>query len=514
MNRFVASILGILLGTTAVSAQGLARLYTTPALPPREALDRLHLTMAWYTYLPTDGRRDGINRVQITDYASSQQIFVQTRSGTILALDGATGASLWRVRLGLPYVVSQPLGYNSNTVFAIYGASLFALARDTGQLLWEFSLPHTAASAPVADEERVYVTLATGRLQAYLLPKTGTKAPESLPGPEPKPEPAPAAPAEPPAGPPKLPTRSDYKQQLTALGVSGRSLQSISAVSSLGQSVRSIGPLASAAQAGQKLVDGPQPLLLWEYESDTRLQSAPLLTTDFVFLVSGGTFNAVAKPDSRLLYRFPSGLDLSAPLGQYGETAYVSSSDFGLHAFDIFAGRILWRFLGGGPILRTPAATDEDVYVTAERAGLYRLDRGTGLADWQNTSAERFVAANKKVVYATDASGRLLILDRTRGRRLGTYAGTRDFVVPISNELTDRLYLASNDGLLLCLHDRDYPTPLRMRTVEERKPTPAPAEAIKAPPEKEEMKKPEKGLEKIKKPDNAKATGDEKKSEK
>ena len=33
--------------------------------------------------------------------------------------------------------------------------------------------------------------------------------------------------------------------------------------------------------------------------------------------------------------------------------------------------------------------------------------------------------------------------------------------------MTDRLYLASNDGLVMCLHDRDYPAPLRMKTVSE-----------------------------------------------
>ena len=67
-------------------------------------------------------------------------------------------------------------------------------------------------------------------------------------------------------------------------------------------------------------------------------------------------------------------------------------------------------------------------------------------------------------MYATDASGRLLVLDRNRGTQLAGY-DPGDFVVPISNESTDRLYLASNDGLLLCLHDRDYAVPVRMKTV-------------------------------------------------
>jgi hypothetical protein len=31
----------------------------------------------------------------------------------------------------------------------------------------------------------------------------------------------------------------------------------------------------------------------------------------------------------------------------------------------------------------------------------------------------------------------------------------------VVNEITDRLYLASNDGVILCLHDRDQTTPIR-----------------------------------------------------
>jgi hypothetical protein len=432
-----------------------------------------------------DGRRDRIYSVQITDYGPSQQILVQTRSGAIVNLDGTTGARLWQTRVGLPYVVSQPFGYNSKAIFAVNGVSLFALNRANGQLLWEFALPHVPAAAPLADEDRVYITLGTGRFQAYLLPTPAVNVPEAVPTPaaERKSEAVPGA---------GRPTEEPYKKSTSALGISGQSVQSISALSSRGQSVRSIGALSSAAQAGEKLVTGPQPLLSWEYESDTRLDLAPLLTPNFALLVSGrGTFNALAKPDSRVLYRFQAGTGLSAPLAQYGEIAYVSSSDFSVYAVDIPQGRVLWRFLGGGPILRQPAIMDEDVYVTPEGAGLYRLDRSTGEAHWHNRNADRFVAANGKVVYATDRSGRLLILDRARGTQLGIYAGARDLVVPISNELTDRLFLASNDGLFLCLHDRGYPTPLRMKAVHELEPVPPTAEANKAPLDKGEIKKPD-----------------------
>src|SRR5205085_2545973 len=130
-----------------------------------------------------------------------------------------------------------------------------------------------------------------------------------------------------------------------------------------------------------------------------------------------------------------------------------------------------WRFVGGGPIRQKPKTTDDSVYVSAERAGLYRLNRATGETIWRNSDADRFLAVNDKFVYANDVNGRLLILDRARGTQLASYAATREFHVPLSNELTDRIYLASNDGLLISLHDRSYPKPLRIKNEPELRPS-------------------------------------------
>jgi outer membrane protein assembly factor BamB len=270
----------------------------------------------------------------------------------------------------------------------------------------------------------------------------------------------------------------------SAFGVSGQSVSSVSAVSSGGQSVRSIGALSSATQAIQGAVTGRQPVLVWEYLAEARLEIPPVVAQEHVVVAgTDGTFAALGKLDGRLLYKFKAENSLSAPMGQYAELAYVPSEDFSLYSLDTSAGRILWRFLGGGPILRKPSVNDESIFVSPERSGLYRISRETGLTLWRNATAEQFLAANRKFVYATDRSGRLLILDRTRGSQLAVYDGTRDFVVPISNELTDRLYLASNDGLLISLHDRDYPTPLKLKNVPEQTPTAAPPpEGKKAPP--------------------------------
>jgi hypothetical protein len=114
---------------------------------------------------------------------------------------------------------------------------------------------------------------------------------------------------------------------------------------------------------------------------------------------------------------------------------------------------------------------------------MYRVDRDTGSARWLSRDAERFLATNNHFVYATDPVGRFLVLDYFRGTTLAVY-DLRDYVVPYQNELTDRIYLGSHDGLIICLHDRSKRTPVLTKEpppAPKAKPKPkeAPAEAPK-----------------------------------
>src|SRR5262245_59537566 len=112
MRRLIHAAATILLSTTGVWAQEGVTLYTRPAVPSREALDRLHLKMAWRVYVPTEGKQDGLFSVQIPERAftkvtakgrvPAQQVLVQTKSGAIMALDPDTGEVQWRARVGNP----------------------------------------------------------------------------------------------------------------------------------------------------------------------------------------------------------------------------------------------------------------------------------------------------------------------------------------------------------------------------------------------------------------------------
>jgi hypothetical protein len=179
---------------------------------------------------------------------------------------------------------------------------------------------------------------------------------------------------------------------------------------------------------------------------------------------------------SPTVFRFSTESPIRAPAGYFDGTVYVGGEDANLYALQTTNGLVSWRHTVGIPISRRPAVTEEDVYIVAGKQGMTRLDRTTGEPRWRipareglaesNAAADYFLAANPKYVYALDASGHFLVLDRRRGVTLSGF-DSRDFVFPIGNDVTDRVYLAANNGLIVCLHDREYPRAIRHHRREE-----------------------------------------------
>lgn len=427
-----------------LTAQDPARLYTNPNVPAREALDRLRLQAAWAAVVPTDGRRDGLYSVQMAPRDKGLDLLVQTRSGGIHCYDANTGLLRWSTRVGTPYHVSQPLAYNGESVFAINNIDLFALDRATGQAQWDYELPSGAAAAPGVDADQLYLSLTNGRVVTYALPNL-----------------------------------ADWAKMVRQGKAPGMAGTVEAARARAGIDLAAVGPLSGVHESLRVAHPGPQPLERFSFIPDEGVRLPPVVARDRVVLLgAGGAIMAVTKTAPKVAWRpvYTRGR-IQVPAGQHDETAYVASEDFTTYAISAVNGRVFWRYGAGGPPLERPAALDEDVFVAAARSGLARVDRGSGEERWRNEDATRFLASNMKFVYAADRTGRLLVLDRARGTTLSTYDCARDFVVPVQNDLTDRVYLAANNGLIVCLHDRDTATPLAMKTVKERAPLPAPGGA-------------------------------------
>lgn len=440
MNRLAWAMLAALIAaagpTAALQAQQPRSMwYTQPVPPPQELLDRLNLKMGFRIYVPMDGRQDGFVTVQL----QGRDLFVQTRSGMVALIDAETGATTWRQRVGRSYVAEHALAFNSREVYVINNSYLFALDRLTGAVNWSYRLPEGVSSPPAADENMIYIASATGLLTAYLLPR---------------PELAPA-------------TRVAHGAPAIA------SLRAESRSSSA-----AVGPLTRTTREASTVVEplAPHPIRAWAEVTSLRLELPMMLSRDRVVVPSpSGAVLGLGKllpvgAVSTRSYRFATESTIRMPGRFYDGIAYIGADDANLYAVQSAGGRLQWRATIGVPITRRPAVTDDDIYVVSGKQGMMRLDRATGQTLWRipvsgaiaeaNAAADYFLAANRKYVYALDASGRFLVLDRRRGITLSGFDG-RDFVFPITNDVTDRVYLAANNGLLVCLHDREYTQSIR-----------------------------------------------------
>jgi outer membrane protein assembly factor BamB len=431
MRKLYLAGAALLLLTAVLSAQSRSTIYSNPHIPSEEVLRRLNLTVNWFRYAPNEGRRDGILTAQLI----GNDLFVQTRAGTVTRLDAETGTVRWRARVGNPYMASRALAANNRSVFVANSNYLFSLNRENGAMQWRTRLPAGISAAPVVGELALYLPTSDGRLYAFTLPVTDFLA-----------------------------SRGDSK------GIGG----SLAPISISG---------FEASGTEREGAIGPQPGSLWTVDTGLRLEYTPVQTPESILCVSPtGQASAYAKVPREgsagvaELYRFASERPVGVPAGQFADTAYIGSQDANLYALNINTGVLRWRYTAGTAVTRQPIALEKDVYFTTEKEGLIRVDRETGEAMWRipsggrilesNPGADRFLAANDRFVYATDPSGRLLILDHRRGNRL-SMLDTHLFHVPVPNRVTDRLYLAANDGLILCLRDRDQEKPIRHRQIEE-----------------------------------------------
>jgi outer membrane protein assembly factor BamB len=187
---------------------------------------------------------------------------------------------------------------------------------------------------------------------------------------------------------------------------------------------------------------------------------------------------ALSKNDKAMQVAQRLASDISAPPGQAGTNLYVPLGDGTLAAVDGTVGDkvggagFLWRAQIGGIMSRPPVITAESVYAAGDNSGVARIDRTNGELIWRSDAQlDRVVGANQEFVYVRDRQGRLHIFNARRAtdtvnRRSSPLASVDlgEFNVPVTNTITDRVFLVADNGLIVCLRDASakYARPVRI----------------------------------------------------
>lgn len=242
------------------------------------------------------------------------------------------------------------------------------------------------------------------------------------------------------------------------------------------QQTPSIGVIPPSVAASLILADlrprGIEPKLRWEYGLTSRILYPIHLTPTRAWVVAEGNVvialnknseagRAVTEVKDRLSTPIP------APPAASGLTHFIPLGNGTLVAIDASSGNLTggitvkWRADTGGINNHTPFVTKDFVYASGDDSGVICVERGEGNVIWKSeSSADRIIGANEEFVYVRDRQGRFLVFDakrasdaqRQKSAPLGT-ANISEFNIHVVNTASDRVYLAADNGLIVCLRD-------------------------------------------------------------
>jgi hypothetical protein len=138
---------------------------------------------------------------------------------------------------------------------------------------------------------------------------------------------------------------------------------------------------------------------------------------------------------------------------------FATSTNGYIYAVSEKRGDMLWKYPTSEPLFQPPAVIEDQVFVVSQLGGMFCCNAKTGKQLWSAPDIMQFVAASKQRVYAADKAGRTQILDLKTGARLDVLS-TESLPVKLLNPQTDRLYLATDTGLIQCLHEIEQVKPI------------------------------------------------------
>lgn len=260
------------------------------------------------------------------------------------------------------------------------------------------------------------------------------------------------------------------------------------------QQTPSLGTLMPSQVAGMMDLRAKpiEPHVRWEYGVTSRVEFPIAITPVRAWLLTDGRrLIALNKVDKKIEANDVLLDSITAPAGRAGLDMYIPLGAGYLWAIEGTMGQlgggahVLWRATTGIMGTRTPFVTDAMVYVQGDGSGVACVDRKKGEVLWRSEStADRILACNKEFIYIRNHQGRLMVYDANRATDRATkrsmplaHLELAEFNFPVTNTVNDRLLLAADSGLIVCLRDMSpkYRRPVNIcpETIVNPKPVPA-----------------------------------------
>jgi outer membrane protein assembly factor BamB len=193
--------------------------------------------------------------------------------------------------------------------------------------------------------------------------------------------------------------------------------------------------------------------------------SRPLITDDTVtWATRAGHMNVMpteGKYERFMLYRLKAnGSIRSTPVNRKG-VVFTTSEDGFLYAIEEKSGHLLWQTSLGSEIFEPPFVFGDSVFVITNDRKLYKFNAETGESKWPQPvlGVGRYAGSSQERIYLTDGLRSLVVLNPETGSLLSRIQSSGEVRYILPNRKTDRLYFASNTGIIHCIHEINSPFP-------------------------------------------------------
>jgi len=404
-------------------------------IPTRTGLAKLGLERHWFSTIPLSGGADRVENMNMAG-PSGEYLFVQTSSGIVICYDSETGQRYWTAHLPGPLLQPSAISVNKTMAVAAVGQKIYGLELKSGTTIWQARLEDIAEGTGV-NEDVAAVALSNGKVQVF-----SVKA----------------------------------------------------------RPVHTCGERHDPDNCA--LLKPEVGSYLYAWQANKAISSPPVVTNSFMTFASedGKVYTASVK-DRKILHRIETKGPIKGYIGTHGYSqVIVGSEDHKLYCIDVFSPNdpsTNWVTPTPSPIDRGVLVAGDEAF-TVTRDGLFMsLNTKDGSVRWELPTPGRgkLLAVSPSRIYGISPDGGIAVIERDNGKVLATPdtsissygVDLKNYTQRMGNEYNDRIYLASEDGILLCLRELDATqvAPLRSASLAPFGTTPEELEDMRNPAPKD-----------------------------
>ena len=416
-----ALMAGMVGGVMTVGQLASGQSPTSRLIPTRTGLAQLGLERSWFNIVPLASGAARVSSMNLT----GEYLFAQTTDGLVVCYNAESGQRLWTSNLHLQTLVPAPVSVNDRMAVVAVGQKIFGLDLKTGTKIWDAKLEDLASGGTSVNSRLAIAALKNGKVQAFNVEDPGVDT----------------------CGERHDPTVC--KKLKPSVGSYLYSWQTEKAITS-------------------------QPILI-----DCEDINGSKKHEGFMFFASqdGKVYKAVhKKAGNKILWRVATKGPIRGAMGTYGTRHLLVGSDdhkiYGIDVFDPENPDTNWVFPTSAPLDHAVVVAGDDAYTVTKDGILYAINAKLGTEKWQlQIGKAKLLAITPTKIYGVTVDGAMAVVNRADGTVAVTPEQSyhsfgvdlKNYSVRLANDRDDRIYLASDDGLLLCLRELGQvnPTPLR-----------------------------------------------------